>query len=79
MREILSQFINRFKNCKMKKLVLFAVVALCVSLSACKKAAPAEEAVQEETITVAVDEPATEGALEETAVDSVVVEEEAAQ
>jgi hypothetical protein len=59
----------------MKKLVLFAAVAVAVSLSACKKAAPAEEAVQEEVITV-VEEPAAEEAVE-VAVDSAAAVEEA--
>ena len=40
----------------MKKLVLFAVVAVAVSLSACKKAAPQEPVLQEDEVIVVVDE-----------------------
>ncbi|MDR1526841.1 MAG: hypothetical protein LBS46_04115 [Dysgonamonadaceae bacterium] len=61
----------------MKKLVLFAAVVVAISLSACKKAAPAVEPVQEEVITV-VEEPAAGEAVEAPA-DSTVAEEEAAQ
>ncbi|MDR1682098.1 MAG: hypothetical protein LBS25_01725 [Candidatus Symbiothrix sp.] len=55
----------------MKKLVLFAAVAAVVGLSACKKAAPAEEVVvPEETIEAVVEEAP--------AVDTTVVVEEVA-
>jgi hypothetical protein len=70
------QFINRFNYCEMKKLVLFAAVIVAISLSACKKAAPAE-AVPEEVITV-VDEPAAEEATEVVADSTAAVVEEAA-
>ena len=36
----------------MKKLVLFAAVMVAISLSACKKAAPAQPEAEEEVITV---------------------------
>ena len=48
----------------MKKLVLFAAVAVAISLSACKKAAPAqEEPIQEDEIIV-VDEATGEEVVE---------------
>jgi Zn-dependent membrane protease YugP len=59
--------------CKMKKLVLFAVVAVAISLSACKKTAQTE--AQEEVITV-VEEVAAEEVVDSAA---VVVEEAPAQ
>ena len=40
----------------MKKLVLFAAVAVAVSLSACKKAAPQEPAISEEEVITVVEE-----------------------
>ena len=51
--------------CEMKKLVLFAAVAVAMSLSACKKAAPQEPVIPEEEVITVVDE---------AAVDSDVVE-----
>jgi len=39
----------------MKKLVLFAAVAVAVSLSACKKAAPQEEVVNPEEVVEVVE------------------------
>jgi len=72
MREVLSSFINRFNYCEMKKLVLLVAVVVAVSLSACKKAAPQEEPIVEDEITV-VDEAAGEEAAE------IEVVEEAAE
>ncbi|MDR2804661.1 MAG: hypothetical protein LBB85_03320 [Dysgonamonadaceae bacterium] len=63
----------------MKKLVLFAAVIVAISLSACKKAAPAVEPVQEEAITVVEEtaaEPAGEAVVDTTA---AVVEEAVAE
>ena len=40
----------------MKKLVLFAAVAVAISLSACKKAAPQEPVLPEEEEIVVIDE-----------------------
>ncbi|MDR2682594.1 MAG: hypothetical protein LBB64_01840 [Dysgonamonadaceae bacterium] len=57
----MKQFINRFYfYCEMKKLVLFAAVVVAISLSGCKKAAPAEEAPVQEEITTVVEEPAAD-------------------
>ena len=40
----------------MKKLVLFAAVAVAISLSACKKAAPQEPVVPEEEVITVVED-----------------------
>ncbi|GHV55651.1 hypothetical protein FACS1894182_00370 [Bacteroidia bacterium] len=61
----------------MKKLVLFVAVAVAISLSACKKAAPVQDVQEEEVITV-LDEPAAEESVEAAADSVTVVLEEAA-
>ena len=60
----LYRFINRFNYCVMKKLVLFAAVAVAISLSACKKAATTEPVIQDENVPVVVDEGTGDGVLE---------------
>ncbi|MDR0543067.1 MAG: hypothetical protein LBH19_12770 [Dysgonamonadaceae bacterium] len=59
----------------MKKLVLFAAVVVAISLSACKKAAPAEGSAQDEVITV-VEEPAAGDAVEAVTDSAAAVEGE---
>ena len=49
----------------MKKLVLFAAVAVAISLSACKKAAPQEPVVPEEEVITVVEDGAGEEVIEE--------------
>ena len=53
----------------MKKLVLFAAVAVAMSLSACKKAAPQEPVIPEEEVITVVEEGAAaiDGEVEEVA------------
>jgi len=60
----------------MKKLVLFVAVAVAISLSACKKAAPQEPVVPEEEVITVVDEVTGDEAVEAVEVlDEATVEE----
>jgi uncharacterized lipoprotein YbaY len=52
----------------MKKLVLFAAVAVAISLSACKKAAPEAPVAPEENVPVVVEDATVEGVVETTEV-----------
>ena len=57
----------------MKKLVLFAAVAVAISLSACKKAAPQEEPKPDEEAITIIDDATTGDEVIE--VDDVLVED----
>jgi hypothetical protein len=61
----------------MKKLVLFAAIAVVCSLSACKKAAPAAEQPIQEEVTTVVEEPAVQEGLEAAAEGAETVTEDA--